>query len=704
MFQLYHTLHMKNPLIYLLVFLTFFCFAQQPLSQNNLGDEKSEYLRQHAQNPVHWNAWRTDVLQKALISNQLMIISIGYSSCHWCHVMERETFSDSTIGHFMNTHFTNIKVDREERPDIDQMYLKACQLLNGSSCGWPLNVIALPDGSPVWIGVYLPKEKWSEILNYFLKAYEQNPKKLQNYAQQLQKGVQNAYALPTERDTTLQMDISKSIQHIKNNLDLKQGGLIARNKFPTPALFNFLLEISVLERDSIAQQAVTLTLQKVAHRSLYDVLGGGFGRYTTDSLWNTPHFEKMLYDNAQLISLYSHAYQSTQNIDYQNVIKQTIEFAQREWLDSTGCFYASSDADADAKEGDYYTWTKAEIDKILGSKSELYCQYYGVTATGNFESPKNILIKSNNSNLNHLKTIEDCNKILFKVRRKRIAPHVDKKILTGWNALMVTALANAYNALGEPNYQQIVLKNAHFLVKERMNIHGQLKRTDDLNGFLEDYAYTIQAFLKVYEMTFDEKWLQKSAQLADYVLTHFQDAKSDLFGSSEGDSTFYFREVPVTDGVLPSPNAVFALALQQLGTLLDKPIYLKKASKMFETMHSLLDNSQQSVFYYEWCKGVYQQKKPPIEVAIVGKKALQLRQALAKQYLPNTYLLGSTVPSSLELLNNKFKKNETWIYVCQNKACKQPVQTVEAALKLLKRDNLQKKSDELIKNRLKFAP
>jgi uncharacterized protein len=667
----------------LLLLCPFFCAGQQPFFKNDLGNEKSEYLRQHAHNPVHWNAWKPTVLQKALINNQLIIISIGYSSCHWCHVMERETFSDSIVGQFMNQNFTNIKVDREERPDIDQTFLKTCQLLNNSGCGWPLNVIALPDGSPVWVGTYLPKQKWSETIQYFVKAHQQNPQKLQTYAQQLQKGVQDAYALPTQRDTTVQLNISKTLQDITNHLDLKNGGLKGQPKFPTPELFNFLLETSVLERDSIARKAVDLTLRNVANRSLYDALGGGFGRYSTDSMWFIPHFEKMLYDNAQLISLYSHAYQLTQNIDYQNVIKQTIEFARRDWLDSNGGFYASSDADADSKESNYYTWTKSEIDKALGSKSKLYCQYYNITDVGNFEHQNNILIKSDNSDSTHLKMIQDCNKILFEIRNKRIAPHVDKKILTGWNALMITALTNAYNALGDSNYKQIVLKNANFLAKERVNQDGQLKRIDDINGFLDDYAYTMQAFLDVYELTFDEKWLHLSAKLADYVLAHFQDAQSGLFQLSNRDSTLFFRDVPIMDGVLPSANATIALALQQLGTLLDKPIYLKKAANMFEKTRALIQDYKQSVFYYHWCKGHYRHVNPPFEVAIVGENAHLIRQQFVKHYLPNVYIVGTTEDSTLELLNNKFKKGETWIYVCQNKACKQPVKTVDEALKLM---------------------
>jgi uncharacterized protein YyaL (SSP411 family) len=665
----------------LLLFCPFFCLAQQPFSKNELGNEKSEYLRQHAHNPVYWNAWKSTVLQKALINNQLMIISIGYSSCHWCHVMERETFSDTTVGNFMNQNFVNIKVDREERPDIDETYLKTCQLLNASGCGWPLNVIALSDGSPVWIGTYLPKQKWLETIQYFVKAHQQNPQKLQNYAQQLQKGVKNAYTLPTQSGKK-EVDIVEMIQ-LNKHLDLKQGGLIAQSKFPTPELFNFLLEISVLERDSIARKSVDLTLRNIANRSLYDALGGGFGRYATDSMWFVPHFEKMLYDNAQLISLYSHAYQLTQNTDYQNVINQTIEFARRDWLDANGGFYASSDADADSKEGNYYTWTKAEIDNALGSKSNIYCAYYNITTAGNFEHQNNILIKSDNAANNYLKTIQDCNKILFKIRNQRVAPHVDKKILTGWNALMITALTNAYNALGKADYKQMVLKNADFLAKERMNSDGQLKRTSHINGFLDDYAYTIQAFLDVYAMTFDEKWLHLSAKLADYALAHFQDSKSNLFVLSNSDSTLFFRDVPVTDGALPSANAAIGLALQQLGTLLDKPIYLEKATKMFENTRNLVQDSYRTPFYYHWCKGHYRHAKPPFEVAIVGENAHLIRQQLVKYYLPNVYIVGATQTSTLELLNNKFKKGETWIYVCQNKACKQPVQTVQEALKLI---------------------
>jgi hypothetical protein len=704
--------------LFLSIFLTFLsaCTALKNVKNTNAFiQETSPYLRQHAHNPVNWLAWNDKTLQRAKDEQKLMLISIGYAACHWCHVMERETFSDTAVAKLMNTHYISVKIDREERPDIDNLYMTACQLTKESGCGWPLNIIALPDGKPVWVGTYTPKNEWIEALSYFVKAQKNELPKLTVYAEQLQQGIQRTRQiyLPQKNNTASNLDkkdIPTILENILKTLDFENGGQKGSPKFPMPALFDFGLQISdfgnadTTNRNPKSEtrnilRGVTLTLDKIANSGIYDHLGGGFARYATDSLWQIPHFEKMLYDNGQLVSLYSHAFQVTRKPLYEKVIRQTMAFVEQNWLSEEGGFYSSFDADSpsgvegEGGEGNYYTWTKHEIDSLLGKNATIFNNVYGITEGGNWEAGKNILsmkkvvevqnLDDLNPDLNTAKTI------LLKARNKRPKPNLDDKIITAWNALMLKGYIDAYKALGEPKYLEIALKNAAFINKKLLQKDGSLYRhytKSKVSGkaFLEDYAFTIQAFIALYEVTFDVKWLFQADKMTVFVFKNFNDTTTGLFNFSDNRETpLAARPIPLIDDVIPNANASFTLTLNHLGTLLDKKEYTDRAVLMMQKMYETAIASGQTAYYYTWAKLFLTLVKPPFEVAIVGKDSKKLRDELMRYYLPNAVILGGNTEGVLPLLENKLNRGETYIYVCQNKACKKPVKTVAEALQLL---------------------
>jgi uncharacterized protein len=719
---------------------------------NDLIHETSPYLLQHAYNPVNWMAWHDKTLQKAKAEQKLLLISIGYAACHWCHVMEHETFSDTAVAKVMNQYFVNIKIDREERPDIDNLYMTVCQLTKEGGCGWPLNIIALPDGRPIWVGTYMPNQEWLEALNYFIKAQQNELPKLEAYAEQLKQGIQSVGQLkPThEKPVFDKKDLPFILENIVKTIDFENGGQKGVPKFPTPSLFDFLLNQYVVQsnskldptnpkRDEILR-GVTITLNKMANGGIYDHLQGGFARYSTDSIWKIPHFEKMLYDNAQLISLYSHAFQVTEQYSYKKVVRQTLDFVEQNWLSPEGGFYASFDADSatperggaqgnKGEEGSYYTWTKNEIDNLLGKNAPIFNDFYEIidenptskvqnpkyviarnvaTEGGNWEHGRNILHKKTDSETEQgysikyiaqrnktseiqVETIiEQSEKTLLKARNKRIKPRLDNKILTAWNALMLKGCVDVYRALGEKHYLDLALKNAHFIVQKQLQKDGRLNRNyqngkSSINGFLDDYVYTIQAFTALYQATFDEKWLFHAQKMMDYVLIHFEDSETGMFHfTSNIDAPLVARPVDFSENVLPNPNAVLALNLWDLGTLFEKPNYIAKATAMMQNMYNRAISEGHSDAYFNWCLLFSKIVNPPYEVAIVGKNAASLRTELMQYYLPNALILGGNTEGVLPLLEGKLQENETYIYVCQNKTCRYPVKTVKEALELMR--------------------
>ncbi|HHH50654.1 MAG TPA: thioredoxin domain-containing protein, partial [Saprospiraceae bacterium] len=552
---------------------------------NHLIDESSPYLLQHAHNPVNWYPWGKAALAKAKAENKMLIISIGYSACHWCHVMEHESFEDTTVANIMNENFVCIKVDREERPDIDDVYMTACHLASGKSCGWPLNAFALPDGRAFWAGTYFPKKDWVNVLQHFIKMRKEENAKLENYATQITNSIQQNESIGlSSGDQLFTKDVlTKITDKFLENIDYKKGGRISRMKFPMPNNYQFLLQQYHYSKNPKALEAVNVTLRHMANGGIYDHLGGGFSRYSTDPDWHAPHFEKMLYDNGQLVSLYAQAYQLTKNPLYKKVVEETLAFVKRELTDPSGGFYSSLDADSEGKEGKFYVWKKAEVDSLLKDEllAKVFCDYYDIKANGNWEEHQNILqrvmtidkvAKKNNIDTTKVKELVNQGKaILFKERSKRIRPGLDNKILTSWNGLMLKGYIDAYKAFGKKEYLDMAFNNASFILKNMLKDGHRLNRNykdgkSVINAFLDDYASVIDAFTALYEVSFEEQWLYKAKALMDYVLTNFHDDKSGMFFYvSNLDPPLIARKKEISDNVIPASNSMIAKDLHKLG-------------------------------------------------------------------------------------------------------------------------------------------
>ena len=665
---------------------------------NELIHESSPYLLQHAHNPVNWYPWGEKAFKKAKEENKLVLISIGYAACHWCHVMEQESFEDIATAKYMNEHFICIKVDREERPDVDQVYMTAAQLLTGSG-GWPLNVLALADGKPFFAGTYFPNKNWQEMLHYFVEIQHKNPEDLVEQAQKVTQGIKNTenISFVKEESITSIADLNTIFKKWKSNIDLKKGGIGSAPKFPMPSNWEYLLQYYSLTKDPEAVKAVKVTLDNLAFGGIYDQLGGGFSRYSTDENWLVPHFEKMLYDNAQLVSLYSHAYQLTKNPLYKTIVYETLAFIDQELTSPEGGFYSSLDADSDGEEGKYYVWTYAELNSILGKEAPLFSEYYNVTKSGNWEHQKNILHRNLSdteiANKNHISIeklqsiLDDCKRKLNAVRSKRIKPRLDDKVLTAWNALMLKGYIDAYRAFDDADFLNRALKNAAFLNKNMIGKSNDILRnyknnTATIDGLLDDYAFTISAFTDLYQATFDEKWLYKAKDLNEYVITHFYDSKSGMFFYTHNNhSNLIARKMEVADNVIPSSNSEMAKNLFFLGLYFDNADYSQKSKQMLTNVKKEIHSDIS--YYSNWGIAEIQLVKKPFEVAIVGSEFNKIRKAFDENYLPNVLLLGGKTEGTLALLEGKLTPKQTTIYICKDKVCNRPTTEIKTALQQL---------------------
>ena len=698
--------------ILLLLFLLFGCKSNDSQTAqdytNALIDESSPYLLQHAHNPVNWHPWGEKALEKAQKEDKLLLISVGYAACHWCHVMEHESFEDTTVARIMNENFVAIKVDREERPDVDNIYMTACQLAGEGNCGWPLNAFALPNGQPVWAGTYFPKEQWLEILNYFAELYQKDRAKLEEYGALLAEGIQTieAPSLPSA-DLALPAElVQQAASKIHAQADRRLGGMKGAPKFPLPSIYQFLLQEAYLASDTISLQIAEESLDAMAAGGIYDHIGGGFARYSTDARWLVPHFEKMLYDNAQLVSLYSNAFKQTGKARYRTVVEESLAFIKREMTAPNGGFYSSLDADSEGEEGRFYVWTAATIDSLLADKQQtaIFKAYYGVSKRGNWEGV-NILHHSGNakdiqeeyslSEAALTALLEEARQTLFRARSQRERPGLDDKQLTSWNALMVTAYADAYQALQEPDYKKAALKAGRFLQQSLMQSAAdgqyQLMRSYKneeayINGFLDDYAFTIQAFLKLYSITFDEAWLERAQGLAAYAIEQFGAESSPMFYyTSAKDDPLIARQVKIEDNVIPSANSAMARSLLHLGTYLYDTSYVARARRMMQSVTSDIQKTDTPSYFTNWLRLYGELAYPLYEVAIVGPAYDRKRAALQATYLPDALFLGGAEEGQLELLQDKLQDGETFIYVCQNKVCQLPVQKAGLAIQQIKK-------------------
>lgn len=670
---------------------------------NALINESSPYLLQHAHNPVNWRAWNDETLEEAKKEKKLLIISIGYAACHWCHVMEHESFEDTTVATVMNKHFIPVKVDREERPDIDQVYINAVQLMTGSA-GWPLNVVALPDGRPVFGGTYFKKEQWIIALEQMQKIYETEPEKLYDYANKLEEGIKSMDLVKfntSEKDFS-SFDIEKIINKWKKSFSKAFGGYNRAPKFMMPNNWEYLLRYSVQHNEEEIKNQVFITIDKMAYGGLYDQIGGGFSRYSTDTNWHIPHFEKMLYDNALLVSLYSHAYQVTKNPLYEEVVRETLNFVAREMTNDEGAFYSSLDADSMTKEGHleegtYYVFTKEELESLVGNDFKLFSEYYNINDFGKWAGDKYVLIRTKNDEEISEKegiSIEDLlskkknwKKILLNYREKRTRPRLDDKTLTSWNALMLKGYVDAYKTFRKKEYIDAALKNAVFIATKQLQNNGTLFHNykngkSSINGYLEDYATVIEAFVSLYEVTLDAQWISKAKKLSDYAIENFFDNEKHMFYfTSKKDVKLATRTIEYRDNVIPSSNSIMAKNLFMLSHHFDERNYDTIAQQMLHNVLPEVETYPSS--YSNWLDLLSNYQDNFYEVVVVGNDAVLKVGEINTHYLPNKLIAGSTTEQSTPLLEQRYVDGETLIYICVNNACKIPVSKVDEALKLI---------------------
>lgn len=671
---------------------------------NDLINETSPYLLQHAHNPVDWKAWNEETLAQAKEENKLILVSIGYSSCHWCHVMEHESFEDTLVAQFMNENFINIKVDREERPDVDNVYMNAVQLMTGQG-GWPLNAIALPDGRPVWGGTYFPKDDWLDALGQVAAIYQSEPNQLVAYADKLDNGLQQMdLVTPNPNKPSFSLDtLQTSIEKWSRSWDTRQGGLNRAPKFMMPNNYQFLLRYAHQTGDEEILEYVNTTLEQIGYGGVNDHVGGGFARYSTDTKWHVPHFEKMLYDNAQLVSLYSDAYLKTKNLLYKETVYQTLDFIEREMTTADGGFYSALDADSltpkgELEEGAYYVWTKEELQQILLEDFDIFKEYYNINAYGNWEKDHYVLIRQDSDedfsrefgiSVDELATKKKQwrgDLLRFRESNKE-KPRLDDKILTSWNGLMTKGYVDAYRVFKDQAFLDAALKNANFIVANSLRQDGGLNRTykdgqSTINGYLEDYAATIDAFIALFEVTADEQWLERAKQLTDYTFKYFQNPENKLFYfTSNEDPTLASRNTEYYDNVIPASNSMMAKNIFTLSHYYLDRSYTDTAAAMLNNVQGLFTQSPTS--FSNWMDVMLNYTKPYYELVVVGERAPQLLEELNSFYLPNKLIAASTIKSNQEIFEGRYLKGETLIYVCVNNACKLPVKTVDEALKLI---------------------
>jgi len=681
---------------------------------NRLAKETSPYLLQHAHNPVDWFPWGPEALEKARSEDKPILVSIGYAACHWCHVMERESFEDVETAAFMNEHFVNIKIDREERPDLDHIYMDAVQAIAGNG-GWPLNVFLTPEAKPFYGGTYFPprpiynRSSWKEVLNGVSTTFRERRAEVEQQAESLTRHVATAGSFGTGGNTPSAGTGAKSpvgdpgaaatifsretLQKIKDQLmataDKKEGGFGGAPKFPQSFSIRYLLHYYHYTGDQDALDQACLSLDKMILGGIYDQLGGGFARYSTDDQWLVPHFEKMLYDNALLVIALSEAFQATGRQLYRSAIKETIDFVVRELSNNQGGFYSALDADSEGIEGKYYVWEKAEIDALLGEAAPLFCEVYGVTEEGNWEE-KNILTRTGRAlTEDEQRQLAQARELLLRHRSGRIAPALDDKVLLGWNALMNLACSKAYAALGDDRYRELAVNNMAF-IQQRMkgadSLHSyyhSYKGEARYPAFLDDYANLIAALIGLQEVTGDGKYLLEARAVAVTVLEHFSDAESGFFFyTHDGQKDVVVRKKEIYDGATPSGNSMMAFNLLYLSVISEKPEWEERAYKMASAL-------QRPVITYPGSFGIWATLFQAFtynipEVVITGEQPEKARKEFLSHLIPyRVFQSADRKDTQFPLLRDKPVEKLTLIFLCKNYACQLPVNEVATAVRNL---------------------
>jgi uncharacterized protein YyaL (SSP411 family) len=677
---------------------------------NHLQHETSPYLLQHQSNPVDWFPWSEFALKRAEQENKLLIISVGYAACHWCHVMEHESFEDKTVAEVMNQHFISIKVDREERPDIDQIYMNAAMITSGHG-GWPLNVIALPNGKPIFAGTYFPKQNWIKVLLYFVDLYKNETQKLIDQAERITQGLKSIENIPLlQQERVFDKKIQDIIwQNWKDKIDFEFGGRKGAPKFMMPNNYDYLLRYFYQTKNKDVGNAIKITLKKMAFGGLYDVLGGGFARYSVDDEWKVPHFEKMLYDNGQLMSIYAQAYQLTKRPMYKSVCNKILDWLEREMTDLSGGIYSSLDADSEGVEGKFYSWEYSEIIEALKEYKddffsenkllEFITDIYNLEKDGNFEHSLNVLFRTNDheyfiekyniSNEVFQEKLNDIHQLLLEKRNQKIRPATDDKILTEWNAITIKGLCDAYKAFGDERYKNKAIDTTNFILQNCKKGDYRLDRNykngqSTINGFLSDYAFFIDALIALHQITLEEKYLTDATAFTEYVLMHFYNKSNGMFYiTSDLDAALITRSMDSSDNVIPSGNSTMAKNLIVLSRYFDIPEYEQMSLTMLNNV--LNDVIKNPIYYSNWAIVLDIHLNLNKELVIIGVDALKKLQIINALYLPNVLITGSMKPSDLPLLRDRYYNDKTLFYVCENKSCGLPIEDENEIIRTLQK-------------------
>jgi uncharacterized protein len=681
---------------------------------NRLAKETSPYLLQHAHNPVDWYPWGEEALQKAQTEDMPILVSIGYSSCHWCHVMEKESFENSATAQLMNKHFINIKIDREERPDLDHIYMDALQAMTGSG-GWPLNVFLTPQLKPFYGGTYFPPVKayniasWNDVLVSISKAFKERRSEIEEQANELLNHIKNANSFGLQKPSLLHLpadelftskQAEEMFENIMKTADTEWGGFGKAPKFPQTFTIRFLLQYHHATGNEKALKQAFISLDKMINGGIYDHIGGGFARYSTDNEWLAPHFEKMLYDNALLVVALCDAYQVTKNNKYKKTIEETLQFIDDEMTSEEAGFFSAYDADSEGVEGKFYTWKKSEVDAVLQNDSELFCSFYDISEKGNWEGVNIPRIKIEAEAFCELhqlnidffnSTMANCRNKLFETRSRRIKPLLDDKIILSWNALMNMAYSKAYAALGKEEFKERAVQNMTFLLKtfkvetkDGFN-HVYTKGETKFNAYLDDYAFLIQALISLQEITSNQQYLKWAEEFTQIVLTHFAEEETGFFYFTEdGQKDIIVRKKEVYDGAIPSGNAIMVCNLHYLGVILNKPAWKEQSMKMILSL-------EKAVLKYPGSFGVWVGHLMNMiygfnEVAIVGYDHQKYRDELLKEFLPGTILQSASKSiQEFPLLAGRSTENKnSYIYVCRDYRCLKPTTNTLEALSFLR--------------------
>ena len=672
------------------------------METNKLISEKSPYLLQHAHNPVDWYPWGEEAFSKAKEENKPIFLSIGYSTCHWCHVMAHESFEDEEVAKILNEKYVSIKVDREERPDIDSIYMKVCQMMTGHG-GWPLSIFMTPDKVPFFAGTYFPKESkygrpgLMEVLTQLHNKYTEDP----DHIADVTESVKNALAKTAAKKGRARLTVdtaAKGFGQLARSFDFTYGGFGEAPKFPMPQNLLFLLRHYYFSGNSAALKIAETTLKDMTKGGIWDHIGFGFARYSTDDEWLVPHFEKMLYDNALLLIVFAECYAITKEPFYRKIAGQIIEFIGREMTGEDGAFYSAIDADSEGIEGKYYVWDYDEVMELLGpEQGELFTELYDITPEGNFEE-KNIpnLIETDLEDeaeelgipLEELeRQLEEARKILLAAREKRVRPHVDDKVLTAWNGMMIAALAKAGKVFQEKEYVQQAEKAMRFIEEKLFSGGRLLARFRDgeakYPAYLDDYTYLLWAYLELYEATFDAKMLITARRLADSMLDLFWDPEEGGFFFSGKDSEqLIAKDKEIYDGAIPSGNSVAAVMLVRLGFLTGETKYVEKTEEMYYTFFDEISRAPYASPFF--LQALQLTELPTKEVVVLGSRDSAFLAKLQQEFLPDVSLLaaedGSALASAAPFAAGYRPLNgDVTVYVCENFACQQPTTDLEEA-------------------------